>query len=71
VTDRLIGADLDAAGVTLDLEDGDTVEALVVIARVSRTDGPRTVVLGGDRQLDWYDQHALITLAKEIIRGDV
>jgi len=71
VTDRLIGADLDAAGVTLDLEDGDTVEALVVIARVSRTDGPRTVVLGGDRRLDWYDQHALITLAKEIIRGDV
>lgn len=71
MTDRLIGADLDAAGVTLDLEDGDTVEALVVIARVSRTDGPRTVVLGGDRQLDWYDQHALITLAKEIIRGDV
>lgn len=71
MTDRLIGADLDAAGVTLDLEDGDTVEALVVIARVSRTDGPRTVVLGGDRRLDWYDQHALITLAKEIIRGDV
>lgn len=68
MTQRKIGDTLDRLGVELDLEDDDLVEAVMVIARISRSDGPRGVMFGMSAGMDWLDQGQLLWAANAILR---
>lgn len=63
-----IGPILDGLGVTIDLDDGDLIEAVVVIAKVYLADGGSvSVTLADSAGMSWLDQLALVTAANQIV----
>jgi hypothetical protein len=57
-----------AQGVDLDLEEGDLVAGVVVIAKVVTADGGVTVNLGSSEGMTWLDQLGLLVAANDIVR---
>lgn len=62
------GPIVDGLGVTFDLDDGDLVASVVVLAKVLCEDGSTSLLLGSSDGSTWLDHLALITAAADLIR---
>jgi hypothetical protein len=67
MSDQQIGNLVDRHGVILDLEDADLVSDVLVVAKVSTTDGGTTIAIGASDGMDWVTQLGLVTAAARII----
>lgn len=71
MSDQKVGELLDTLGVTLDLEEGQQVTEVVVLAKLSdfRT-GETAVVLGISDGLDWIAQRGILSAAQFVVDTD-
>lgn len=69
--ERPVGGLLDQQGVSLDLDDDDLVESVLVIAKVVKPDGSVQVVLGDSVGMSWLEQLGLVTAADDIVRSNL
>jgi cobalamin biosynthesis protein CbiD len=67
MSDQKIGHLVDGHGVTLDLEDADLVSDVLVVAKVSTTDGGTTIAIGASDGMDWVTQLGLVAAASRVI----
>lgn len=67
MSEQQIGERIDAAGLTLDLDDDDLVSDYMVIAKVVRSDGQPTVAIGNSDGMDWLTQLGILAAANQII----
>jgi hypothetical protein len=71
VSDQKIGELLDTLGVTLDIDDGQQVTEVVVLAKLSDFDsGGTAVVLGASEGLDWITQRGIMSAAQHVMDKD-
>lgn len=68
MSEQKIGPVLDGLGVTLDLDDGDLVESVVVIAKVVDTDGQASLYLGDSEGMSWIDRIGLLAAAQQVVQ---
>lgn len=61
---------LDSLDIEFDLDDGDMLTDVLVIAKVSRLDGPTTIVHATTQGTDGITALGLVTAANSIISGD-
>jgi hypothetical protein len=72
VSDQPVGAQLDALGVTLDLDEHQHVADVVVIARLGdATDGATALVIGASQGCDWIAQLGLLSGARAVIESTI
>lgn len=67
MSEQKLGEIADGQGVTIDLDDGDFVSDIVVIAKISRADGGTNIGIGSTIGMDWITQLGIITAAKSIV----
>lgn len=70
MAERPVGTDMDALGVTLDLDEGDVIEQMVVIATVRGAVSGRHLYTGVSSAVDWMDQYMMIKLAGKFCLDD-
>lgn len=64
MADQPAGPLLDALGVELDVEDGDQITEVLVLAKVANFDTGRTgLTIGASNGLDWIAQRGLLSAA--------
>lgn len=61
---------LESLDIEFELGDGDMLTDVLVIAKVSRLDGPTTIVHASTIGTDGITKLGLVTAANEIIRGN-
>jgi hypothetical protein len=72
VTDQQVGAQLDALGVTLDLDEHQHLADVIVVARLGdASDGQTALVLGASAGCDWIGQMGLLAAARTVIESTV
>ena len=65
-----IGQIVDAEGVAFDLDDGDLVAGVVVLAKiVNAVDGSVTLGLGSSESNSWLEDLGLITAALQVVNS--
>lgn len=65
-----IGQIIDAEGVCFDLDDGDLVAGVVVLAKVvSAADGSVSLGYGSSESSTWLDDLGLITAAAQLVQA--
>jgi hypothetical protein len=58
---------LTGRGVTIELDQGDMITDVVVLARISRTDGSTTLGLAISEGTSWLDQYGLVKAAGNVL----
>ncbi len=72
MTDQKVGAQLDALGVTLDLDEHQHISDAVVLARLGdATDGSTALVIGASEGCDWIAQLGLLSAARIVVAASV
>ncbi|MDN5931833.1 MAG: hypothetical protein L0I24_12355 [Pseudonocardia sp.] len=72
MTDQKVGAQLDALGVTLDLDEHQHISDAVVLARLGdATDGCTALVIGASAGCDWIAQLGLLVGARIVVAASV
>lgn len=66
---QLAGSIVDAAGVTIDIDDADLVSDVLVVAKVHGPDGTVAVLIGASESQDWITQRGLMAAAADAIIG--
>lgn len=68
MADRKTGELLDALNVTLDIDDGDMVTDVVILAKNVMADGEVSLIIGKSEATSWLEQLGLVYAASDIIR---
>ncbi|MBJ6623493.1 hypothetical protein [Streptomyces sp. DHE17-7] len=67
MTEQPIGPILDGLGTTIDLDDGDLVASVFVIAKIVEADGDVSLALASSEGLSWVEQNGLLASAQQIV----
>lgn len=65
MTEQPAGPILDGLGVAIDLDDGELVEAAVVVTKLVTSDGQVLLGVYGTEGLSWLDKLGLVEAAKQ------
>lgn len=72
MSDQQVGAQLDALGVTLDLDDNQHLTDVIVLGRLSDAEnGETALVIGASAGLDWIAQLGLLAAGRLVAEQDV
>lgn len=69
MSEQKIGPILDGLGVTLDLDDGDLIASVIVLAKVVDADGLVSLYVGDSEGLSWIDQMGLLAAAQNVVQA--
>ncbi|RAJ70298.1 hypothetical protein K378_01463 [Streptomyces sp. Amel2xB2] len=69
MTAQSVGQLLDSLGATLDLDEGDMVTDVMVMAKVIKADGDVSLVKGTSESLDWISAVGMLSASLEIEHG--
>jgi len=68
MSDQPIGPILDGLGATLDLDDGDLVESVVVIAKIVGPDGQASLSIADSEGMSWIDRIGMLAAAQQVVQ---
>lgn len=68
MADQQIGHIIDALGITMDLDEGDLLSDVVVIAKSVDAGGHVSLRMATTDATTWFDEMALVAAANDIVR---